>query len=77
MARRIDQWRIPIKPETALMCWSSLPGHCMSDPSRSFYGFDAIGVPVKDRQVEAIAQKLVVFRGKVLFDSLQAEREGL
>jgi len=49
----------------------------MSDPSSSFYGFDAIGVPVQDREIEAIAQKWVVLRRKVLFDSLQISREGL
>lgn len=49
----------------------------MSDPSSSFYGFDAIGVPVQDRQVEAISQKWVVLRGKVLLDGLQISRKGL
>jgi hypothetical protein len=43
----------------------------MSDPSRSFYGFYAIGVSIQDCQIEAIAQKLVVFGGKVLLDGLQ------
>jgi hypothetical protein len=55
----------------------NLSCHCMSDPSSRFAGFDAIGVPVQDRQIEAIAQKLVVLRGNVLFDSLQVSREGL
>jgi hypothetical protein len=49
----------------------------MSDPSGSFYRFDAIGVPIQDRQIEAIVQKWVVLRGKVLFDSLHVLREGL
>jgi hypothetical protein len=77
MARRIDQWRMPTKPPTALMCWSSLPGHRMSDPSSNFYGFDAIGVPVQDCQIETIAQKGVVLGGKVFLDSRQVSREGL
>jgi len=49
----------------------------MSNPSSSLYGIDAISVPVQDREIEAIMQKLVVLRGKVLFDSLQISREGL
>jgi hypothetical protein len=49
----------------------------MSDPSSSFFGFDAIGVPVQDRQIEAIAQKWVVLRGKVLLNRRQVLREGL
>jgi hypothetical protein len=76
MARWIDQWCIPIKSEAALMCWSSLPSHCMADSSRSFSRLDAIGVPVQDRQIEAISQKLAVLRWKVLLDSLQVSREG-
>jgi hypothetical protein len=77
MALRIDQWCIPTKSPTALMCWSNLPGHCMSDPSRSFDGFYAIGVPVQDRQIEAIPQELVVLGRKVFLHSRQVSREGL
>jgi hypothetical protein len=49
----------------------------MSDPRSSFYGFNAIGVPVKDCQIEAIAQKWVMLRGKVLLNRRQVSREGL
>jgi hypothetical protein len=49
----------------------------MSDPSSNLYGFDAIGVPVQDRQIEAIAQKWVMLRGKVLLNRRQVSREGL
>jgi len=38
---------------------------------------DPIGVPVQERQIEAIAQKLVMLGGKVLLDGLQVLREGL
>jgi hypothetical protein len=48
----------------------NLPRHRIFDPSRSFYGFDVISVPIQDRQKEAISQKWVLLRGKVLFDSL-------
>jgi hypothetical protein len=48
----------------------------MADSSRSFSRLDAIGVPVQDRQIEAISQKLAVLRWKVLLDSLQVSREG-
>jgi hypothetical protein len=41
----------------------------MSDPSSGFYGFDAIGVPIQNRQIETVAQKLVVLRGDVFLDS--------
>jgi hypothetical protein len=50
------------------MCGSSLSRDRMSNPSGSFYGFEAISVPVQDRQIEAIAQKLVVLGGKVLLN---------
>jgi hypothetical protein len=49
----------------------------MSDSSSGFYGFDAIRVPVQDRQIEAIAQKWVVLGRKVLLDSRQGSRERL
>jgi hypothetical protein len=49
----------------------------MSDPSSGLYGFDTIGVPVKDCQIEAIAQKWVMLRGKVLLNRRQVSREGL
>jgi hypothetical protein len=49
----------------------------MSDPSSGFSRIDAIGVPVQDRQIEAIAQKWVVLGGKVLLDSRQVSRERL
>jgi hypothetical protein len=55
----------------------SLPRHCMSDSSSGFYGFDAIGVPVQDRQIEAIAQKWVVLGRKVLLNRRQVSRERL
>jgi hypothetical protein len=42
----------------------------MSDSSGSFYGFDAIGVPIQDCQIEAITQKWVVLRRKVLLNGL-------
>jgi len=48
----------------------------MSDPSTSFYGLDAIGVPIEDRQTETVAQKVVVLKGDVLLDGLQVLREG-
>jgi hypothetical protein len=48
----------------------------MSDPSSGFYRIDAIGVPIQDRQIEAIPQKLVVLGRKVLLDSRQVSREG-
>jgi hypothetical protein len=48
----------------------NLPRHRMSDPSRSFDGLDAIGVPIQNRQIETIAQKWVVLGRKVLLNSL-------
>jgi hypothetical protein len=47
----------------------NLPRHRMSDPSSSFYGLDAIGVPVQEREIEAISQEWVVLGRKVLLDS--------
>jgi hypothetical protein len=76
MARRINQRRFPTKPPAAPMCGSSLSRDRMSNPSGSFYGFEAISVPVQDRQIEAIAQKLVVLRRKMLLNGLQVSREG-
>jgi hypothetical protein len=55
---------------------SNLPRHRMSDPSSSFYGLDAIGVPIQKSEIETVAQKLVVLRGDVLLDSLQVSGEG-
>jgi hypothetical protein len=54
----------------------NLPRHRMSDPSRSFDGLDAIGVPIQNRQIETVAQKLAVLRGNVFLDSRQISREG-
>ncbi len=53
-----------------------LSRHRMSDLSSGFYGFDAIGVPIEDRQTETVAQKGVVLKGDVLLDGLQVSREG-
>jgi hypothetical protein len=55
----------------------NLSRHRMSDPSSGLYGFNAIGVPVQEREIEAIAQKWVMLGGKVFLDSLQVSREGL
>jgi hypothetical protein len=49
----------------------------MPDPSSRIYRIDAIGVPIQDRQIEAISQKWVMLGGKVLFDGFQVSREGL
>jgi hypothetical protein len=54
----------------------NLPRHRISDPSRSFDGFDVIGVPIQDRQIETISQKMVVLGGKVLLYGLEVSREG-
>ena len=51
--------------------------HCMSDPSSSFYGLYAIGVPIQNRQIKTVAQKWVVLGGKVLLNRRQISREGL
>jgi hypothetical protein len=55
----------------------NLSRHRMSDPSSRFYGFDAIGVPVQNCQIETISQKWMVLEGKVLLNSRQVLREGL
>jgi hypothetical protein len=55
----------------------NLSCHRISDPSSSFYGFDAIGVPVQEREIESALQELVVLGGKVLLNSRQISREGL
>jgi len=61
-------------------CWARLPNLSRdrrADPSSSISRLDPIGVPVQERQIEAIAQKLVMLGGKVLLDGLQVLRKGL
>jgi hypothetical protein len=49
----------------------------MADAGRSFSRLDPIGVPIQEREIEAIAQKWVVLRGKMLLNRRQVSREGL
>lgn len=71
-----DQWCCPTRPPAGLRCWGNLSRDRIADARSGFSRLNTIGVPVQDRQMEAIAQKRVVLRGEVLLDSLQVSREG-
>jgi hypothetical protein len=67
----------PLSRPALLMCWSTLTFNRMADASSSFSWVHPVSVPIQDCQIEAIAQKFVMLRGKVFLDRLQVPREGL